>query len=114
VLDRRVDDAGTAGEIVRAMGRMAAEAGVLLCNPVPTSAAMDARTVAEAIQDCERTAALEGVRGGAVTPFLLSCLAERTGGASLETNLALLEANASLAGEVAVAAGSAPNEPGVT
>ncbi len=112
-LDRRVDDAGTAGEIVRAMGRMAARAAVLLCNPVPASAAMDARTVADAIKDCERTAALEGVRSGAVTPFLLSCLAQRTGGASVEANLALLEANASLAGEVA-AAGSAPNDPGVT
>ena len=33
-----------------------------------------------------------------MTPFLLSCLAERTGGASLEANLALLESNARLAG----------------
>ena len=39
-----------------------------------------------------------------MTPFLLGCLAERTAGASLEANLALLEANARLAGEVAVAA----------
>ncbi len=102
-LDLRVDDAGGAAEIVRAMDRMAARSAVLLCNPVATSAAMDAATVAEAIRGCERAAALEGVRGGAVTPFLLSCLAERTGGASLEANLALLDANARLAGEVALA-----------
>jgi pseudouridine-5'-phosphate glycosidase len=38
-----------------------------------------------------------------VTPFLLSCLAERTGGRSLEANLSLLESNARLAGEVASA-----------
>ncbi len=114
-LDRRVDDAGAAAEIVRAMGRMAAEAAVLLCNPVPASAAMDAATVADAIRDCERVAATEGVRGGAVTPFLLSCLAERTEGASLEANLSLLEANARLAGEVAfAAAGPARDGPGAT
>lgn len=114
-LDRRVDDAGAAAEIVRAMERMAAEAAILLCNPVPAPAAMDAATVGGAIRECEQAAALEGVRGGAVTPFLLSCLAERTAGASLEANLALLEANARLAGQVAVAAaGLAPNRPDVT
>jgi pseudouridylate synthase len=43
------------------------------------------------------------VRGKDVTPFLLGCMAERTFGASLEANLALLESNASLAAEVAVA-----------
>ena len=44
--------------------------------------------------------------GKAVTPFLLWCLAEETGGASLEANLALLESNAALAAEVAVARSS--------
>jgi pseudouridine-5'-phosphate glycosidase len=48
------------------------------------------------------------VRGKAVTPFLLSCLAERTGGVSLEANLALLESNARLAGEIVVAAATTP------
>jgi pseudouridine-5'-phosphate glycosidase len=43
------------------------------------------------------------VRGKAVTPFLLSALAEETGGASLEANLALLASNARLAAEIAAA-----------
>jgi pseudouridine-5'-phosphate glycosidase len=42
-----------------------------------------------------------------VTPYLLSCLSERTDGESLEANLALLESNARLAGEVAAAASAA-------
>jgi pseudouridine-5'-phosphate glycosidase len=41
-----------------------------------------------------------------VTPFLLSRLSERTGGASLEANLALLESNAALAAEIAVSLAS--------
>lgn len=43
----------------------------------------------------------EGVHGKALTPFLLGCLSEHTGGASLEANLALLESNALLAAELA-------------
>jgi pseudouridine-5'-phosphate glycosidase len=53
---------------------------------------------------CEDDAKRYGIRGKAVTPFLLSCVAARTDGSSLEANLALLESNARLAGEVAVAA----------
>jgi pseudouridine-5'-phosphate glycosidase len=103
-LDQRVDDAATAAGVLHAMRALAAPSGVVLCNPVPTDAAMDAAEVAEAVRDCELAATREGVRGKALTPYLLSCLAERTGGASLRANLALLESNARLAGEVAVAA----------
>ena len=103
-LDQRVNDAGGAAAIVRAMARVGVEAAVLLCNPVPASAAMDPAVVAEAVRACERLAASDGVRGKAVTPFLLSCLAQQTRGASLEANLALLQDNAKLAGEVAAAA----------
>jgi pseudouridine-5'-phosphate glycosidase len=38
-----------------------------------------------------------------VTPYLLSAVSRETGGRTLKTNLALLEANARLAGEIAVA-----------
>jgi pseudouridine-5'-phosphate glycosidase len=47
----------------------------------------------------------DGVTGKALTPYLLACLAEVTGGRSVEANLALLESNAALAAEVAVALG---------
>jgi len=43
------------------------------------------------------------VRGAAVTPFLLAAVERATGGRSLRTNLGLLEANAALAGAIAVA-----------
>jgi len=97
------DPLGAAG-IVRAVRDLDAGAGVLLCNPVPEDLAMDPRVVAAATRACADLAEREGVRGKALTPYLLSCLAERTRGRSLEVNLALLEANARLAGEVAAAA----------
>jgi pseudouridine-5'-phosphate glycosidase len=43
------------------------------------------------------------VRGGAVTPLLVSALDGATGGRALAANLALLEANARLGASVAMA-----------
>ena len=106
-LDDRVDDPASAARMLRALRDLEALSGVLLCNPVPADHAMDAGEVASAVRSCEKAAARDGMRGKALTPFLLSCLAERTGGRSLEANLALLESNARLAGEIAVAAATA-------
>jgi pseudouridine-5'-phosphate glycosidase len=47
------------------------------------------------------------VHGAAVTPYLLTAVTEFTHGQSLQANLALLEANARLAGEIALELGSA-------
>jgi pseudouridine-5'-phosphate glycosidase len=102
-LEDRVDDAAQAARLVWALEDLDARAAVLLCNPVPEPFAMDPDVVEEAVHACERIAEREGVRGKAVTPYLLACLSERTDGESLEANLALLESNARLAGEVAAA-----------
>ena len=42
-----------------------------------------------------------GIRGAALTPFLLAAVTRLTAGTSLTANLALLEQNASLAGSLA-------------
>jgi pseudouridine-5'-phosphate glycosidase len=102
-LDHRVDSPGAAAQVVRARRALGVEAAVLLCNPVPAEHALRPDEVRDAVAGCQRRAATLGVRGREVTPFLLSCLAEATGGRSLEANLALLEANARLAAEVAAA-----------
>jgi len=105
-LDQRVDGPVGAAALAAAADAVG-KAAVLLCNPVPEAFALDERVVADAVRACEARATDAGVRGKAVTPFLLSCLAERTGGRSLESNLALLESNARLAGEVAGALSAA-------
>ncbi|MHC4949136.1 MAG: pseudouridine-5'-phosphate glycosidase [Planctomycetota bacterium] len=82
------------------LGRRSA---VLVANPVPPEAAVDAaeldRVVAEACAEADR----RQVTGGDLTPFLLDQVAGATGERSIGTNLALLTANAQLAGRVAVA-----------
>ena len=103
-LEHRVDSAADAAAILRSSIALETASTVLLCEPVPVSMAMGAAEVADAAREAETQADAAGIDGKARTPFLLATLAELTGGRSLESNLALLEANARLAGEVAVEA----------
>jgi pseudouridine-5'-phosphate glycosidase len=100
-LEHRVDTPAQAAALARARRELEVESSILLCNPIPADRAMNAAQVATAVEECEAEAERQGVRGKDVTPFLLSCLSERTGGVSLEANLALLSENAALAAEVA-------------
>jgi pseudouridine-5'-phosphate glycosidase len=59
------------------------------------------REVEHAVESALVAARSEDVHGGALTPFLLSAVERETGGRSLGANLALLEANAMLAAEIA-------------
>jgi pseudouridine-5'-phosphate glycosidase len=60
--------------------------------------------IAQAIESAEAA----GVHGPASTPWVLARVAELTGGKSVEANLALIENNARVAGEIAVALARQP------
>ena len=64
---------------------------------------MDAAKAEAAAQQAAREADEVGVHGPAATPWLLSRMAELTGGESIEANTALLQNNARIAAEIAVA-----------
>ena len=74
---------------------------VLVVQPPPADSALDAEEVERAVEAALERAGREGVSGGEVTPHLLAEVSRKTGGKSLATNLALLEANAKLAAEIA-------------
>jgi pseudouridine-5'-phosphate glycosidase len=77
--------------------------GVLIANPIPEADALDATEIeariAAAVADAER----QGVSRKALTPFLLQRIFELTGGKSLIANIALVENNARVAAQIAVA-----------
>jgi pseudouridylate synthase len=102
-LEHRANTPSEAAGVARARRELELPAAIVLCNPCPPDSALDPAEVAAAVGGCEEEARRRGLRGKELTPFLLSCMAERTDGASLEANLALLEANAALAAEVAAA-----------
>ncbi len=106
-LEHRVDSPTEAANLLRSQRDLGGPASIVLCNPVLESHALPFDAVEAGVRGCEERAAREGIRGKGLTPFLLSCLAERTQGASLEANLALLQSNASLAGEIAAASADA-------
>jgi pseudouridylate synthase len=103
-LEHRVDDPAGAAAVLRSSLALDARSTVLVCNPVPPSAAMPADEVASATHEAEQRADAQGVQGKERTPFLLAALADITGGRSLEANLSLLEDNARVAAEIARAA----------
>jgi pseudouridine-5'-phosphate glycosidase len=101
-LEHRVEDAGEAARLLSLhWGALGREGGVLVLVPPPEPVPRD---VIEAAVSAALAAARErGVRGKAVTPFLLEAVARATRGRAREANLALLERNASVAGEIAAA-----------
>jgi pseudouridine-5'-phosphate glycosidase len=73
----------------------------VIAQPLPEQSALDPAEFAEALGEAERQAHQAGVRGPALTPFLLARLAEITGGRTLRANQELIVANALLAGQIA-------------
>ena len=77
--------------------------GVIVANPVPQEFEADARMIDKAIKKALDYAAEQGIKGKAITPFLLAEIERRTEGASLRTNIQLVLNNAALAARLAVA-----------
>jgi pseudouridylate synthase len=106
-LEHRVETPEGAAAIAQAHRALGAQAAIVLCNPIAPEHALDLDVLMAATERAEARMEGAAVTGKAVTPFLLRALAEETGGHSLEANLVLLEDNARLAAEVALAISAA-------
>jgi pseudouridine-5'-phosphate glycosidase len=96
-----VDTAAQVATIAAAHFAMGRVQSVLVVQPPPANVALDGEVVERAVRAALERAAREGVRGGDVTPYLLTAVSHETGGKTLQANLGLLEANARLAAEIA-------------
>jgi pseudouridine-5'-phosphate glycosidase len=94
----RVESAAEATRIARAHWELGG-GGLLLARP-PDESLEDVEPM---IEEALARAAEQGVAGQDVTPFVLSFLHERSGGATLRANRELVVENAALAAEVAAA-----------
>ncbi|MBZ7921839.1 pseudouridine-5'-phosphate glycosidase [Ensifer adhaerens] len=79
------------------------DGGMLVANPVPEESEIPREEMEIYIARALDNAESDEITGKAVTPYLLDNLFHMTEGRSLETNIALVENNARLAGEIAVA-----------
>jgi pseudouridine-5'-phosphate glycosidase len=83
--------------------QLGVDGGMLIANPVPQADEIPREEmeiyITRALDNAER----DEIAGKAVTPYLLDSLFHLTDGRSLKTNIALVENNARLAAEIAVA-----------
>ncbi|HSN74064.1 MAG TPA: pseudouridine-5'-phosphate glycosidase [Anaerolineae bacterium] len=106
-VDVRVDTPKEAAAIVEAKRRLGLPGGVLICAPVPEEFELPAAEANAAIEQALAEADAQGVRGKAITPFLLARIVELTGERSLRANLALLENNVRIGAQIAAALAAA-------
>lgn len=77
--------------------------GISIASPIPVGAEIPAHEISRVIEAALAELDEFGIVGQDVTPFLLAKVVERTGGRSLDANVALVENNARLAARIAVA-----------
>jgi pseudouridine-5'-phosphate glycosidase len=74
---------------------------LLVVVPVPANFEVPAEEIQAVLTTALEDAEWNEISGSALTPFLLSQMAERSGGATLRANIALLENNARVAAAIA-------------
>lgn len=102
-LDLRVESAGEVAELWRAARSLGTSGALLVCVPPPEDVALSREESESAVARALAGARVQGISGGAVTPFLLERVADYTGERAVRANLGLLERNAGVAGQIAKA-----------
>jgi len=110
-LDWRADTPEEVADIMAARAAFGEQAALLVANPLAPADQLDPRVFGDALADALAAAASSGVRGKAVTPFLLDRIQQVTGGASVAVNLTIARGNVSLAGQIARAWAERAAEP---
>ena len=98
-----VDTATQAADLARRHWALGLSSAVLYVVPPPANSALPREEADAATERALREAAEVNVRGPAATPWLLRRIAQLTQGRSVRANVALVEHNAAVAAELAVA-----------
>jgi pseudouridine-5'-phosphate glycosidase len=108
-VDWRADSPAEVADVVRAREALGAHrSAVIVANPLAPADALDREQHEWTLRAALSAADRQGLRGKAVTPFLLEWMHRETKGASLEANTLIIRRNAELAAEIAVELARAP------
>jgi len=102
-LEYRVESPAEGACMLRAQRAVGSQAAIVFGNPPPQECALARNEVEELIAQALRSAESNHISGKATTPYLLRELATTSNGRTLETNIALLVNNATVAARIAVA-----------
>ncbi len=100
-LDWRVDSPEEIADIMAAKDAFGEPSALLVANPLPTALQLDPDALDGALREALSLAAEQGIRGKAVSPFLLDHVRQVTDGASVGANLTIARGNIELAGQIA-------------
>jgi pseudouridine-5'-phosphate glycosidase len=110
-LDWRVDSPQEIADIMAAREAFGEQSALLVANPLARADQLDPEVLSGALQAALAAAAESGIRGKAVSPFLLDHIQRVTGGASVEVNLTIARGNIRLAGQIATSWAERAGEP---
>jgi pseudouridylate synthase len=102
-LDWRLDSPEEIAAVMAARDLLGEQSALLVANPLPREAQLDPDLHARVLTESLAAADAAGIRGKAVTPFLLDYMQHATGGASVTVNLDVARGNIVLAGQIATA-----------
>jgi pseudouridine-5'-phosphate glycosidase len=110
-LDWRVDSAAEVADIMAARDAFGELSALLVANPLPSALQLDPGVLDDAMGEALALAAGQGIRGKAVSPFLLDRIQQVTGGVSVDVNLNIARGNIELAGQIATSWAARTGEP---
>jgi pseudouridine-5'-phosphate glycosidase len=102
-VDVRADSPAEVAAIFKARRSLKLEGATLVTVPVPVEAEIPAERLQEVLDEALAEAERRNIHGRELTPFLLSRMAASSAGATLRSNIALLENNARVATEISLA-----------
>ena len=102
-LDWRLDTPEEIAAVMAARDLLGDESALLIGNPLPPDQQLDPDLHDRVLNEALAAAETQGIRGKAVTPFLLDHMQRATDGASVLVNLEVARGNITLAGQIAAA-----------
>ncbi|WP_193142900.1 MULTISPECIES: pseudouridine-5'-phosphate glycosidase [unclassified Meridianimarinicoccus] len=99
----RLDNVADISAFQKVRDELGLGAGLLVANPIPTADEIPVDIINGYIRTAQSEMEARGISGKQVTPFLLQRIFELSDGQSLKANIALVENNARLAADIAVA-----------
>lgn len=100
-IDVRCDSPEEVRQLFRTQRELGIESALLVTVPVPVAAEVPQEMLDRILDESLRDAEDSRITGRELTPFLLARMAERSEGATLRANIALLENNARVAAQIA-------------
>jgi pseudouridine-5'-phosphate glycosidase len=100
-VDARIDSAEGIAAVLRVRRELGIVGGIVIANPIPLASELPHIEIDAVIEAALAEASAQGIRGKAVTPFLLGRIHALTGGRSEAANKELVYNNVRLAAQIA-------------